>query len=235
MHALILRRSPRNFTSGFSLVELAISLLIIGLILGGILKGQELIVQARLQKTLSQIISYQMAYLTFKEKYQALPGDFAGASYYWGETARDGNQNGRIEGKGRELHTEATAFWHHLTLAHLISVSRPLSISSSHVMQYGQGLPASPLGGGFTVEESPDSLNGLWLILGSEAGLRGTGALLTPEQAAFLNRKLDDGYPLSGHVQSREGEGVPLGQCIEGGAYNLRVKDKTCVLYVCLE
>ena len=61
---------------GFSLIEVAIGFVIIGLFAGVVLKGRELIENARLQKTISQILSFQVAYLSFKEKYSSLIWNF---------------------------------------------------------------------------------------------------------------------------------------------------------------
>lgn len=217
---------------GFSLIEVAIGFVIIGLFAGVILKGRELIENARLQKTVSQILSFQVACHSFKEKYSALPGDWGGAQELWGEKATNGNQNGFLEGRGLESGSEAIFFWHHLTLAGLISCSEA---PSSGLPSFGRGAPTCPLGGGFTVEDSPDDLEGLWMILGKQRGERGTGALLTPAQAQFLDQKLDTGNPVMGDIRALEGDGVPRGKCVLQGAYNLTVKDASCVLYVRLD
>src|ERR1700722_1138400 len=65
---------------GFTLVELAIVLTIIGLLIGGILKGQQLITNARVTAQISQIKSVEAAATTFNDTYAGLPGDLATAS-----------------------------------------------------------------------------------------------------------------------------------------------------------
>ena len=62
---------------GFTLVELAIVMVIIGLLIGGILKGQELIKNAAISATAAQIKAFESAFVTFEDIYQAKPGDFA--------------------------------------------------------------------------------------------------------------------------------------------------------------
>jgi prepilin-type N-terminal cleavage/methylation domain-containing protein len=69
---------------GFTLVELAIVLVIIGLIIGGVLQGQELIRVSQLQQTMKQLDSIKTAANTFKLKYNCLPGDCPGATVYFG-------------------------------------------------------------------------------------------------------------------------------------------------------
>src|SRR5476651_2427646 len=65
--------------SGFTLIEIAIVLVIIGLLLGGVLKGQELITAARVRNLAAQIDGVKIAYLGFQDRYRALPGDYADA------------------------------------------------------------------------------------------------------------------------------------------------------------
>jgi prepilin-type N-terminal cleavage/methylation domain-containing protein len=64
--------------SGFTLVELAIVLVIIGLLVGGVLVGQDLIKAATLQKGIRQLSDTEAAATTFRTKYNALPGDLKG-------------------------------------------------------------------------------------------------------------------------------------------------------------
>ena len=225
-HFFLLKKLP-----GYSLVELAIALVVIGLILGGILKGQELIENARLKAVLSQINEIQLAYTTFRDKFDALPGDFEEASLRIDPSLLNGNGNNSIEGAGLSKDSEALAFWSHLSAAHLYP--DPGIPSASGAAQFGQGAPASKIGGGFTVETDPNGtdLKGLWLILGNAQGTHGNGALLTPEQAYILDKKGDDGNPLHGRIQAREGVGTPKGKCIKNGTYNTDTKEPACVLY----
>lgn len=68
-----------NTQKGFTLVELAIVMTIIGLLIGGILKGQELMENARVTSTVAQVKSYSAAVTSFKDMYQSYPGDMSGA------------------------------------------------------------------------------------------------------------------------------------------------------------
>src|SRR5665213_3036991 len=66
--------------TGFTLIELSIVLVIIGLIVGGILVGQDLIKAAEVRAQISQIEKYDQAVNTFRAKFNAIPGDMAVAT-----------------------------------------------------------------------------------------------------------------------------------------------------------
>jgi prepilin-type N-terminal cleavage/methylation domain-containing protein len=80
---------------GFTLVEIAIVLVIIGLLLGGILKGQEMITQAKIKNVIADFSGISAAYYGYQDRYRAIPGDDTGATR-WGTTP--GNGNGIVAG-----------------------------------------------------------------------------------------------------------------------------------------
>ena len=124
---------------GFSLLELSIVLVIIGLIAGGIVAGSSMIRAAELRAVISEETQFKIAIHTFREKYSGLPGDLDNATRFWGaepaancpgdETTPsttsatcDGNGDGfiswgNISGFGGESHR----FWQHLANAGLIA------------------------------------------------------------------------------------------------------------------
>jgi prepilin-type N-terminal cleavage/methylation domain-containing protein len=72
---------------GFTLVELAIVLVILGLLVGGVITGQNLIRAAELRSVTVEFAQYQSAVLQFRDRYRALPGDMNNATLFWGAAA----------------------------------------------------------------------------------------------------------------------------------------------------
>jgi prepilin-type N-terminal cleavage/methylation domain-containing protein len=70
----------RSRQSGFTLVEIAIVLVIIGLLLGGVLKGQEMIENAKIKSVVNDMKAIQAAYNAYIDRYKAIPGDEAAAA-----------------------------------------------------------------------------------------------------------------------------------------------------------
>ena len=107
---------------GFTLLELSIVLVIIGLIIGGITAGADLIRSAEINSVGNDITKYKVAINTFKLKYNALPGDIKNAQSYWpscidnGTNLCNGNGNGTLGDNA-----EGARFWQHLSLSGLIS------------------------------------------------------------------------------------------------------------------
>ncbi len=215
--------------AGFSLIELAVVLIIMGLLMGGVLKGKDLIESARLKRIISQLNEYRVATHTFLDKYDAFPGDFNKASLLIKTGLRDGNGNGIIEGGGLAQGSEALSFWSHLAGAGFIG--SPGLESEKNIGDFGKGAPESSIGGGFTIENNPHSLKGLWFILGTKRGDHGDGGLLTPLQAMSIDKKMDNGHPTSGKIRAIDGTNVQNHACVkEDGTYNIDNHEAACVV-----
>ena len=119
-------KSMKSQQSGFTLVEIAIVLVIIGLLLGGILKGQELINSAKAKSFAQDFRTIQTALYGYQDRYKALPGDHASvltnvANSTPSTTGPVGN--GQINGLWDSVSAgdESCVFWQHLRLAGFLS------------------------------------------------------------------------------------------------------------------
>jgi prepilin-type N-terminal cleavage/methylation domain-containing protein len=81
----------KNNKEAFTLVELAIVIVIIGLLVGGVLQGQELIKQAKVRSQIKQLLNIEAQTETFRAKYNCLPGDCLKATMFFGATDKNGN------------------------------------------------------------------------------------------------------------------------------------------------
>ena len=96
--------TSKHRQQGFTLVEIAIVLVIIGLLLGGILKGQELITSARVRNIADQNSGVQAAYYGFVDRFRQVPGDWpqTNAAQAIPGVTTGGNGNGRLDLFGTE-------------------------------------------------------------------------------------------------------------------------------------
>lgn len=111
--------------SGFTLIEIAIVLVIIGLLLGGVLKGQELITSARVRNIISTQDGIKAAYFGFQDRFRALPGDYPGAQALANipnmvDNTMGGDGDGLIENNAGGVQ-EQTLAWMHLSHAGFLS------------------------------------------------------------------------------------------------------------------
>ena len=108
---------------GFTLIEIAIVLVIIGLLLGGVLKGQELITSARVRNLIAHQDGVKAAYFGFLDRYRALPGDYsqATANIPGCGACQNGDNNGQVLLNGAIL--ESISAWEHLSKAGFITGS----------------------------------------------------------------------------------------------------------------
>lgn len=130
---------------GFSLVELSIVLVILGLLTGGILAGQSLIRASELRAVSTEISRYQTAVYTFRDKYFALPGDMNNAQSFWGADSvscpNGGGATGTCNGNGDGVigtgfisqNCETQEYWRQLALAGLVEGNyRPNTAASCY-------------------------------------------------------------------------------------------------------
>lgn len=148
---------------GFTLVELAIVLVVIGLVIGGVFVGQDMIRAGQLQAVGSEYHRYVSAIQNFRAKYSAYPGDMKSATSFWGSatncTATTGValSGGTCNGNGTGVIVDAVAntipehfyAWHHLSNAGLVEGYFTGLTGSGHVYDdanAGTNVPQSKLG-----------------------------------------------------------------------------------------
>jgi prepilin-type N-terminal cleavage/methylation domain-containing protein len=218
---------------GFTLLEIAIVLVIIGLLLGGVLKGQELIASARVRDLISQQDGIKTAFFGFEDRYRALPGDYSQAdiNINCGATVCiNGDGNGRIEaGTGGAIHEEILA-WAHLSASGLIAGSYVMA--NSAVTTSDETNTARNFYTGIFLQLVFDSSWGPPTNAVKKHHLN-TGGLVPVEILAEVDRKIDDGKPYSGAFQfssfARSGDIAPdPATCVNASGWDIAGGEANC-------
>lgn len=205
------------YKKGFTLIELSIVIVIIGLIVAGIFGGQSLIKQAKLRAIVSDIESFRTAINIFKLEYDALPGDMSNASDYFpscvddGTNTCNGDSNKRINvGADDQAPFEDLRFWQHLQLAKLIPGNYTGLYSAGTRHEPNLTVPISPYQGkeiGYRVFETNNWAYGYIgnMIMISSKNLTvpsgvGTNSVMNSIDALSIDSKVDDDLPGSGKI-----------------------------------
>ena len=219
--------------SGFTLVELAIVLVIIGLIVSGVLVGQDLIRAAEIRSTLSQLERYNTSVNAFRDKYRYLPGDLglqAATNFGFETTGRDAttndqsDQDARLEcgqtacATIRAFGGETALFWRDLFDAELMdgnfesadgTVAGGAGAALTPGANLNQYLPEAALSRGnyFTVF-SAQGMN-FYQLTGVDSIDNTDGSYtletsLSPQEAFNIDDKVDDGRPVTGVVRATD-------------------------------
>ena len=200
MQSLPMRRAGRKAQSGFTLVEIAIVLVIIGLMLGGVLKGQELIENGRVKNAANDMNGIVAAYNSYLDRYRKLPGDdgpnlaaLTARGGSWATITAFGNNNGILTINAAQTFDgggEGAAFFQHLRAAGFIT-GNPADAGAN-------ALPVNAWGGrlGVTnvaVQGRPAAR--VMVCLGNVPG----------KAATALDIQLDDGNPQQGSFRATIG------------------------------
>lgn len=178
--------------SGFTLIEIAIVLVIIGLILAGVLQGQTLINNAKYKSFSKEIDSYRVAAETFKDMYKALPGDINVVSAL-DASAPQGDGDGLVEGGFCDsAGEESCAVWQHLRYAKLIPGDPGVSGPSAR--------PSHGFGGVVSSIATGNWANGVMQVKLLTQGVPG-------DVAQRYDNEFDDGNATSGSVARYGGSG----------------------------
>jgi prepilin-type N-terminal cleavage/methylation domain-containing protein len=180
--------------SGFTLIEIAIVLVIIGLLLGGVLKGQELINSAKVKNLATDFKNIPVYIYGYQDKFRALPGDDINAANHLqgGIVATTGGTagNGQIDGiwNSSTITDETYLFWQHVRLANLAPGNTDVT-SAAYA-------PTNAVGGRLGITNSPQSpiigLSGSFIIC-SDA--------IAGRFAKQLDIQMDDGNTAGGSIR----------------------------------
>jgi prepilin-type N-terminal cleavage/methylation domain-containing protein len=212
------QRAPR----GFTLIEVAIVLVVIGLLLGGVLKGQELITAARVRNIIKQQDDIKTAYYGFVDRFRLPPGDYNAATAHIPNisTAACNGGNGDANAKVETTNNENTLLWEHLSKSGFLNGS------------YTCAATVSP-------QTTPMNAYSQYLDLVYDASYAGasptarhnlkTGGQVAPDMLGTVDRKIDDGDALRGSFRGSVPATVDPATCwnttsgqwlVEGGGSN---------------
>jgi prepilin-type N-terminal cleavage/methylation domain-containing protein len=192
--------ASRKSQSGFTLVEIAIVLVIIGLLLGGILKGQEMITQAKIKNVINDFNGIAAATASYQDRYRALPGDELNATTVarWGAAAFGGDGNGVLctgvctatppaynaaAAVATVASPEPNLFWMHLRLS---------------------GFVPGPTTGAGATQQPANAVNGILGVQTTGMGFTSTIVCTSnlPDKVAIaVDTQMDDGSALAGQVR----------------------------------
>ena len=188
--------------SGFTLIEIAIVLVIIGLLLGGVLKGQELINSAKVKNLATDFRNIPVYIYGYQDKFKALPGDDKAATTHVGAT-NNGNGNGVIDGNWNDPNTgttsEAVNFWQDVRLAGL--AAGPTVITDAAY------IPTNAVGGIIGIQSGTASVTAT--PINATAGatpIRGSYIICSSgilgKFVKQLDTTMDDGNPATGSMMA---------------------------------
>jgi prepilin-type N-terminal cleavage/methylation domain-containing protein len=235
-------------SKGFSLVELAIALIVIGVLLGGLLKGRELIGNSQIIATVTQIKSIDAAISTFRDKYDALPGDITNPGVRLPGCAAQALCN--VGGNGDRVIVvntdEVRYLFPHLAAAGVVS---EYSIDGTRGIPYAGGpafypaktgrngiFIAATRSAGTAFNSCPGEAmvgidymkSGIYIYLG---GLF-CAPTLSAVEAFQIDTKMDDGVPGSGLVRAAGENAGAATACGSATDYNSNPDIITCHLYI---
>jgi prepilin-type N-terminal cleavage/methylation domain-containing protein len=179
MFKMLKRKSTLESQAGFTLVEIAIVMVIIGLLIGGILKGQEMIKNAKIKRVAKQADEIRVAVTSYQDRYGFLPGDDNAANTRPnGGGLTNGNGNGQIAG------AEAPDMFMHLAAQGLISGTYTTAPAS---------YPRNPFAGQYFIQ---------WQTVSGRTAHWFNTSLIPGDVASILDTSYDDGVFNTGSIRA---------------------------------
>lgn len=224
-----LPRKNKSSKQGFSLIEIAIVIVVIGLLIGGLSIGTGLLRSSQLQTFIKDLQSYEEAIFIFKEKYGYYPGDMPTASNFWDvSAATSGNYNGNGDSDIGDAtgaspdSTEGAVMWLHMTKSNILKENYTgLDTGTSGSGTTGTSYPQIEFDG--RVYGDADSTGNHLVFEEGDSG----GDFLLPKDAHFIDVKQDDEDPDTGEIRAQS----VSGNCISSGEYDFSQSDEECSLH----
>jgi prepilin-type N-terminal cleavage/methylation domain-containing protein len=191
---------------GFTLIEVALALVIIALLIGGILKGLQLVQSSRVRNLAATTTSVQSAYFAFQDRYGHVAGDWNAVdagNAIGGPVTGSGNDNGRLDTSAADPWTESNAFWEHLAKAGFINGSFQGTAATEPTLLNGLA-PLNVFQLPIIIGRTPDYEGAAGSQRRHIIAGRGAPAELMRE----LDIKLDDGMPDQGKVRATVDDGA---------------------------
>ncbi|MBL0319856.1 MAG: prepilin-type N-terminal cleavage/methylation domain-containing protein [Alphaproteobacteria bacterium] len=208
-----------NSLKGFTLVEMSVVLVIIGLLILAVVGASALLKGAKANRMIEDVQHFTDMAEDFEKIYGAPPGDITNFdTFFPGET--NGNGDSSISATGNE----DLLFWHHLQAASIFTAAK---FDGTSRYEPGKGVPVAPFrNSGYKVRK--DSTLGLYFEIAgfSTSPNAESNGVLTPDQAANIDQRVDDSDPNKGRVR---GSGTG---CVLSGKYNIANDNDVCILKI---
>jgi prepilin-type N-terminal cleavage/methylation domain-containing protein len=220
---------------GFTLIELAIVVVVLGILIIGVVGAQSIMESAEKRAFVTEMQGYYMALKAFELEFDAIPGDFDEAEDYWGSNCNGkiNNCNGDGNGTLRPWPRDSFRFWVHLEEAGLIEERRGSGDTAIYRrMEYFRKNSNSAIYS-YTGAFSPwlsDLIpnHKLQITFSRQVGGGIDNSVLKAEESHYIDKKMDDGIRTTGIVVSTRGDNND-GDCRDGRNYNLSSDGINCI------
>lgn len=207
---------PTTLQKGFTLVELAIVVLVTGLVVGVVVIGSEMVHNTLLRKVVTEVNAIQVAVSTFRVKYDAVPGDISNASMYWPNcdptpSNCDGNGDGKIDlvDTAPPLQAEELRAWQQLSDEGTIPWQLNGISNGTSPLKLDVNVPRSGFGknnAGYRLSYSYHVVQANSVqVVNPESRTNFWGSALSAVDAQTIDQKYDDGHPGAGRIRGVNG------------------------------